>query len=383
MKTYLQKWIVSSGVQTCACGLALAGAITSTQAASPEADAFDRLWSHAILYKDANNPYLQELKFTGRLQADWYAVDADQGDDSDFVSRRARFGFKAKILQEFTAHLEMDANLMRHESFYNRLTDAYIAWEPSKEFKLTVGKQGVPFTYDGWSSSRELLTIDRSVIGVNIWFPEEYVTGVSVSGEKNHWLYRAGVYSNGTISQEFGDFDATWFASFGVGYDFTSSLNVDKAVLRLDYVYQDPTTDATFTRPNENIISLNGDYQDGRCGLGFDLSGSSGYGAQSDLFGFMVLPSYFLIEKKLQAVLRYTYLSSSDAQGIRLGRYEKEVVSAMGDEYHEIFAGLNYYIYGHKLKLQGGVQYASMTDDSNSGGDYDGVQGVLGIRLYW
>ena len=58
---------------------------------------------------------------------------------------------------------------------------------------LTVGKQGVPFTMDGATSSKELLTIDRSNLANNIWFPQEYIPGVSVSGRRAPWVYRAGV----------------------------------------------------------------------------------------------------------------------------------------------------------------------------------------------
>ena len=118
--------ILTLGILCGGTGIALAGTAEPTSAATtkPEANAYDQLWSYATLYKDPGNPYLQELKFTGRLQADWYGVDADEGSDEDLVFRRARFGFKAKVFKEFTAHAEMEANITRHSPFYNRLTDA-------------------------------------------------------------------------------------------------------------------------------------------------------------------------------------------------------------------------------------------------------------------
>jgi phosphate-selective porin OprO/OprP len=379
--------LITFGILCGATTCALAGAAESTAAATKsEADAFDQLWSYATLYKDSSNPYLQEFKLTGRLQADWYGVDADEGSAEDLVCRRARFGFKAKVFEQFTAHAEMEANISRHSSFYNRLTDAYVAWEPSKTFKITLGKQSIPYTYDGWTSSKELISVDRSMIGNNIWFPQEYIPGLSVSGQEGHWLYRAGVFTNGTASPEFGDFDATWIGSLGIGYDFSEALSADKAIVRFDYVYQDPTdisANDLFTRAHEHIFSLNGEYQQGAFGLAADVAATRGFATQSDLFGIMVMPSYYLIEDKLQAVLRYTYMSSDDNRGIRLNRYENEVTFGRGNEYQEAFAGLNYYFYGHKLKLQGGVQYANMEDDTNRGGDYNGWQGILGLRISW
>lgn len=380
--------LLTLGILCGGTGFALAGTAEPTSAATPkpEANAYDQLWSYATLYKDPGNPYLQELKFTGRLQADWYGVDADEGSDEDLVFRRARFGFKAKVFKEFTAHAEMEANITRHSPFYNRLTDAYIAWEPSKTFKITLGKQGLPFTYDGWTSSKELISVDRGMFGTNIWFPQEYIPGLSVSGQQDHWLYRAGIYTNGTASPEFGDFDATWIGSLGIGYNFSEAVSADKAVVRLDYIYQDPTSISAndlFTRAHEHIFSLNGEYQQGAFGLAADVASTQGFGTQSDLFGVMIMPSYYLIEDKLQAVLRYTYMASDDDRGIRLNRYENQVTLGRGNEYQEVFAGLNYYIYGHKLKLQGGVQYANMEDDTNKGGDYNGWQGILGLRISW
>ena len=71
---------------------------------------------------------------------------------------------------------------------------------------LTVGKQSAPFTLDGATSSRELLTIDRSNLANNIWFPQEYLPGVSLSGRRAPWVYRAALYSSGAMNREFGEF---------------------------------------------------------------------------------------------------------------------------------------------------------------------------------
>ena len=74
------------------------------------------------------------------------------------------------------------------------------------QFVLTVGKQSVPFTLDGATSSRDLLTIDRSNLANNIWFPQEYMPGVSLSGRRAPWVYRLGLYSSGETNREFGEF---------------------------------------------------------------------------------------------------------------------------------------------------------------------------------
>jgi len=87
--------------------------------------------------------------------------------------------------------------------------------------------------------------------------------------------------------------------------------------------------------------------------------------------------------EKLQFVGRYTCLGSDDVNGIRLGTYENRLVSGRGDQYQELYLGANYSFYGHKLKLQTGVQYADMNDRADDGGAYTGVSWTTGIRIGW
>jgi phosphate-selective porin OprO/OprP len=44
---------------------------------------------------------------------------------------------------------------------------------------------------------------------------------------------------------------------------------------------------------------------------------------------------------------------------------------------------VNKYFYGHKLKWQTGVQYTTMDDNADDGGDYDGWGVTTGIRISW
>ena len=53
------------------------------------------------------------------------------------------------------------------------------------------------------------------------------------------------------------------------------------------------------------------------------------------------------------------------------------------DRYNELYLGVNYYFYGHKLKLQGGVTFADMRDSANDGGSYSGVAATTGLRVSW
>ena len=48
--------------------------------------------------------------------------------------------------------------------------------------------------------------------------------------------------------REFGDFDGGYFWLGSVGRDFAKELGVKKALVRADYVYNDPDPDSDFTR---------------------------------------------------------------------------------------------------------------------------------------
>jgi phosphate-selective porin OprO/OprP len=377
---------LSSGLQAgevTASGKSLEASIQPAE----EKSLYDKIWGMAVIYKNESG-FLQELAFTGRQQNEWFYFENQDTDDSDWINRRTRVGLKAKLAGNITVHSEVDLDLQDHDPLYNKLTDAYIKWSPSKEFNLTVGKHGVKFTLDGSTSSTQLITMDRSNIANNFWFPEEYIPGVSIGGEIGNWIYNVGYFTSGEASPEFGEFNAGSFGLVSIGYNLTEALGVDKAIIRFDYVYQDEDPGnrigepSPFTRNHEQVGSVNFLMEQGRWGLGTDVVASKGYLGQPDLFGLQFMPSYYLTDG-WQVVFRYTYINSDGDNGIRFARYENRLESGRGDEYNEFYFGVNKYFYGHKLKWQTGVQYTTMDDNANDGGDYDGWGVTTGIRISW
>lgn len=366
--------------------LGILGATLAASAAvppdAPPPSLYDRIWKHADWHQNADHPVLQRLQFTGRFQLDYALVDANQGDHDEWNIRRFRAGLKAGLFHHFTLHAEADLNPQEAEPVYERMTDLYLAWSRSRSFKVTVGKQGANFTLDGMTSSKELLTIDRGNLANNLWFPQEYMPGVTVSGEPGRWRYATGVFSSGSANREFGEFDGGAFVLGTLGYDFGPDLGVKQAVLAANLVRNEPDTRNTFTRALEHVASIHFSLDTGRWGVRTDLAAANGYLGQSDLWGFMLMPFYNVTDN-FQAVIRYSRVESDRRNGVRLARYENEIVTGRGDEYDEVYAGLNYYFYKHKLKLQTGVQYAEMRDTANDGGAYQGWAWTTGLRVSW
>jgi phosphate-selective porin OprO/OprP len=349
----------------------------------PPPSVYDELWgAFTEWYRDDANPVVQRVLLSGRFHGDYATVDADQGDQDEWNVRRLRIGPRITLFRTLTFHSEVELDPQRRDPFYVRFTDFYVQWTKSSRMVLTVGKQSAPFTLDGATSSRELLTIDRSNLANNIWFPQEYLPGVSVSGRRAPWVYRAAVYSAGEMNREFGDFNGGT-ATLGVlGYDFAPALDVKEALLTGNYVYQHPDSNNTFTRQLEHIGSVNFRYEMSTWGARADLSTGSGYLGQSDLWAFQAMP-FFNATPKLQFVGRYTFIDSDAPNGVRLATYESRVVPGRGDEYKELYLGANYYFYGHRLKLQSGIQFADMNDRADDGGAYSGVAWTTGLRVGW
>jgi phosphate-selective porin OprO/OprP len=157
---------------------------------------------------------------------------------------------------------------------------------------------------------------------------------------------------------------------------------VNEALLAGNYVYQNPDPENTFTRQLQHMVSVNFKLGADKWGVRTDVSAAAGYLGQSDLWGVMAMP-FVNVTDKLQFVGRYTFLKSDDPNGVRLALYENRVVPGRGDQYNELYIGANYYFYGHKLKLQSGVQFGDMSDSANDGGAYSGVSWTTGLRVSW
>jgi phosphate-selective porin OprO/OprP len=359
-------------------------AAAQTAAAKKAPSGYDKVWGNFTdLYTDDGNRVVQRVLLSGRFHYDFAESEADEGDNSEWNVRRLRIGPRITFFKKFLLHSEVELDPQRHNPLYVRFTDFYVQWTKSPRIVLTVGKQGAPFTLDGANSSRELLTIDRSNLANNMWFPMEYLPGVSLSGRRAAWVYRAGLYSSGAANREFGEFNGGTATLGVIGYDFAPKLKVREALLSGNYVYQTADRNNTFTRPFDHIGSINFRFEKGKWGARTDFTMGSGYLGQSDMWAIQAMP-FFNVTNKFQAVGRYTYIDSADPNGVRLATYESRVVTTgRGDEYNEAYLGANYYFYGHRLKLQTGLQFVDMNDRANDGGAFSGVSWTTGLRVGW
>ena len=380
-------------------GILLASSITfhSTGAESQPGnslfptEAFDELWSHASLYKDEHNPILQEFKLRGRYHGQYWDVDADQGSESDWEDRRSRFGFDAKL---FEKQLEIRSDFQSNDGFndiYDGLVDAYLRWKPVSWLSITAGKtKPLIGQYDWLESTNSQPTFERSQIfnqlGIN------RATALTVEGTTDAWSWRAGVYSNDTPSTtggsgafgdgEFGDFNGGVSYSLGAGYDLKKLTKLDKSDIRVDWLHSERETGDLVLGKYDDIISATLALKRGAAGLVVEsYCATGGNGLDSDVFGFFIQPTYDILPGQLQLVARYSYANSDGPMGVLgQGRYERTVAdnSGRGDSYNAFYGGLQYFIYGDKLKVLAGTEWAQL---KGNGEAYDGFTFLTGVRL--
>ena len=381
----------------------------------------DQVWSAFKLYKDDTNPILQEFALQGRLQLQTIYGKAggdsfntsdykDAGNDesvwgNDIEARRARIGFKSKWLQnwKFDGLINVDLDGKdgadsSDKNYYKDLYELFVSYAPADTFNVSAGKTKTRFSREQEISSNNILTIERSLLA-NTLFPGE-LTGVWTNGKgvQEYWLYELGVYGSDRV-REFSEFDQGAIVLGKVGYDYSSQAGLDSAVASIHYMHNtDPGYDA-LTEDNFNpsespsftdSIAITNDINHGRYGLttellyGFGFDGSverNGAVAdvdQSNVFGITIIPSYFIADG-LQLVGRVQVATCEDGDDLRVpSRYERLASGddERGNTYVSTYLGLNYYMYGHKLKLMNGIEYSDM-----GGGDYDGYTLMSGLRF--
>lgn len=345
---------------------------SSQPVAAKEESELDKLWSMFTLYKNDDNAFIQELAFTGRYQGQYYAIDGEENSDDDYDHRRFRLGLKAKLLDKrllFSG--EMFSEFNPGGEFYSGLKSFHLTYVLSDALSIRVGKMQPTFTTEFATSSTQHIYFERNAL-VN-QFKNDYSTGISLDGKSDKLTYSLTAITN-TPDKEFGTFDGGYSIFAHIGYDFKEALGLKKATWRLDFMHSEHDENDTLLTAFDNGVATSIDLKQGAYGLTAEVL--AGFGPSNN-FGLILTPTYD-ITKKLQAIGRFQVFSSDEPKGQSpQKRYEGSIGAPKGDLYSAAYLGLNYYIYGQKLKLMNGVEYANM-----SGGESSWTW-LSGLRVNW
>lgn len=377
------------------------------------------------LYKNKENPFLQEFRLEGRFQYQAAYLDGSDVNGKDFGEshdeyRRVRIGAKAKFLQYFGAKVSLNMvqdrrNLPENplverdlEWGYSTFDEAYLSFDLGKALRqdffdsvmVNYGRQKFNFSQEAHTSSKNILTVERSAISNKV-YGSARPTGASVDIAKDDWSFTAALYSttrDGVVNESFNGWNDSIMYYANVGYEVS-----DELTLGLDFVYND----ADFAEDGLNAIlsygwatSLNAHYDVGKWGIiGDFIYGDNGgerihplkSDRQGDFWGLVIMPYCWLIEDKLQLVGQYQYQGSDEDEGVRINsRYGRasgtgvgtgvDMNSGRGDSHNSFYGGLNYYLCGNNAKVQAGIEYQTMDTPD---GDFDTLTYIIAFRSFF
>ena len=367
----------------------------------------DALKGLGKIYKNSEHPFLQELTVFGRFQYQRAWVNANDVNGNDFDEthdefRRARIGVKGKFLDYFD--FKANINLVSDDRptggdldwGYQSFDEALIGFNVKKAFGLeqfdklhaSYGRHKFAISHEATTSSKEIITVERSGISNRV-FGSERPTGLKLKGAKGPWSGLLGVYSTEVEDEFIAGWDESVAYQVDVGYQASDNLEFLASV-----VYNDGDVNSdTEAWDYKWATSLSAVYTSGRFGIAADLIyGDNGdindgqnAAREGDFWGVVILPHYWLVKDRLQAVFRYQYQGSESEDGIRLSsrylrRTNEDINDGRGDSHHSYYLGLNYHICGDNAKILAGIEYDDL--DTPSGG-VDGVTYQLAFRTFF
>ena len=371
---------------------AFAGDMTVIPVSEPEpcGDWCDTLKNIGTVYKDKENPFIQEVKFFGRAHQQWGHTDGETG-GTDFHEegdelRRLRFGTSVKFLNGF--QLKARANFenggfrstsIRYSGF-DELNLEYDIGDVAGFEDVTVGygRYKIAFGGEEHESSKKIKTVERSLI--NNFYAPDRVTGVLIEAERSDIDFTLGVFTVDGDPETFGHWNG------GIAYYGSLAFEAGEGDVTLDLLINDATAEESEVIDYEWAASATFETEVG----GFDLFTNATYGethAGDNVYGIVIMPSKELIEDKLEAVVRYQWARSSGADLLRPQSRNTRNAAGLdgvniprGDEHHSIYGGLNYFVCGHNAKLMTGVEFETV---DGGDADTDATTLWLAARMYF
>ena len=364
----------------------------------------ERVKSALTLYQNEDNPFLKSVNLMAQLQLQYAYGSANTGKFGtadwpdglkwgNLENRRYRLGLRAKFGGGFSLFNLTDLHPDFSDGVYKRTPEMYLTWTHSEAFAVSAGKCELKFNREQEYLSSQFPVFERTALG-NMFYGGE-LTGIWAGGKNlgSGWLYSVGVFSNDRQDEwpRFGGAGAVMVTK--IGYDYTSHTPFDAADVRLEWLHNTkPGYRNSSTNPASplysNCYSVSNEIRIDRLGFTAELLLGEGANNRSDVGAISTMLRWSFTEK-LEFINVLEAARSLDDNGVILPvRYEAlspGLAGGAGDQWFSGYAGLNYYIDGHAIKLMTGVKYSHMEGiPTNSGGDtFDGWTWLAGVRMFF
>jgi hypothetical protein len=284
------------------------------------------------LYKNKENPILQGFNVGGRFQYQAAYLDGSDVNGRDFNDtydeyRRVRIETKVDFLQFFSANIKINmVNDDRRSGGdldwgYEDFDEAVFTFDIKKAFgagaldelKLNYGRFKFLMTEEVHMSSKEIYTVERSAIANKLYGANSRPTGVTLDAALGKWSGTLGLFS--------GEDDSEFIGGWNDGEAYYLSLfhdTTDEWRLGLDFVINDESGADDFLG-YAWAAAFNAIYEKDRFGAvsTIAIGENNGNGIRGGSFhALMVMPYYWIVEDRLQAVVQYQYAGASESEGI-------------------------------------------------------------------
>ncbi|MEK7953885.1 porin [Luteolibacter soli] len=379
--------------------------------------------------KIPENPWVQSLVFEGRYHWNAAYIDGEGTNGRDFSetytdARRFRLGGKIGFLNYFA--YKGVVNMVDDQRFnggelhygYEDFDESYFTFDLVKAFSIS-GVDALTLNYgrfkwhgglEARTSSNALITVERSALS-NKLYQSARPTGVFVTATKGRLSGIFGVSSTdeGTDDAGVDTGNVEGWGGWNDGVMFNTELvysATDDLRFGWEFIYNN--ADERFHDEDSLLdyrwaTTLSGEYAIGNGGVSVEgfLGDNGGADMQSNakrrgnFWGVVVMPYYWIVPAKLQAVVQLMYAGAEEDQGIRTNsRYVRAtnyggggnpniVNGGRGDELFTAYAGLNYLVCGDNLKFQLGAELSHLETPNVGDGDVDALTWQFGFRTFF
>ena len=392
--------------------------IAQTPEPAPCGDWCDTLKGIGTVYKDGDG-FFNEVKFFGRYQwqsayIDGNDVNGDNFNETFSTHRRFRLGAQVKFADYFK--LKANVNLVqdgRHAGLDlnwglpdigSPFDEAKITFDAGKAFgtgpfdalSFTYGRQKLKMSQEAHTSSKKIVTIERSALANKIYASARPV-GLTMDYKKGDWKGAFAIFDTARYLDD--DFDSV-VGKWNNGLSYYASLTrnfQDDSALIVDFIYNDQdeelfvpqttyewATSIAYTgncdKWGYTVNAIVGDNGEG-------ILGSISPDRQGLFYGAIFTGTYWIAEDTLELVGQYQWQGSEEDEGIRTNsryfranKHDGDMNSGRGDSHHSLYAGLNWYLCGHNAKIMTGVEYQTIDTPD---GDADATTLLLAYRMYF
>lgn len=371
------------------------------------------------LYKNSNNPYIQEVNVSLRMQYQAGWVDGQVGNYDGSRNwtdgyRRFRAGWNAKVLNDFKLQNVWNIGGVNSTGSWNKsqgcwddhsqtsasLYEAFIQYNyKDKGYTFAFGKTNPEIYAENRVSSSSLKVPEFSIVESTVLFDSVWGFWAANDTKKDKLGYYIGIWSGTSDSNK--QIWGTWencFTTVELSYGLDKIL-LDKGRFYIDWVHSFADADKPLTgrsstfvgSQNEDVLSA---YYIGKQGkFGITVEGlwalKSNNKDVDDMFGLVVLPTYSITDH-VEAVARFQFASGDNAVNVGKNRYVKALQRqspGYADSYYAIGGGFNFYVYSaepSRLKIMTMMEYCNSTvsqENKAKNAGFTGWQFICGAYL--